>query len=312
MQNGEDRRPSLAELAERIVRLGRGGLSRVEIAAAIGVGAAALGRLEARSGRVAAALAKAAEAERAWWEAQPREALAAGARFNASAWRAAMGWRFGADAGLGAAGAGAAGAAGSRARGAAPAPAPEPRGTIYLIPDNGRARGPDGRTLPFEERLARSTRPLVEKIEQLERELDDWRARLRAFEADEREGEAEREAEGWDEDDDWDGEGDWTDEIDDSEGDDDEGDELERDGDGGDGEGDGDGGGGAGDPGPLAPGGASPSAGGGAEAGWFSADPAGCEWAVPAGGAGAAAWVAQPALEAGVADAAAGLRGRLR
>ncbi len=77
-------------------------------------------------------------------------------------------WRFGvagsadAEAGAGVAGAGlASGAAGASAR---------PR-AIYLLPDNGKERGPDGKRLPAEERLKIVARPAVEQIERLEGEL---------------------------------------------------------------------------------------------------------------------------------------------
>ena len=330
MQNGTQR-PSAAELADRIVRLGRNGLGRVEIAAELGVGMAGLARMEARRPRLAAALAQAADAERAWWEALPREALAVGARFNAGAWREAMLWRFGvvgsadAEAGVGVGGAGAAG-------GAAEASA-RPR-AIYLLPDNGKERGPDGKRLPAEERLKLVARPATERIEQLEGELARWRGIRAELEASVFEDDDEDDDDDWE--DDEDGEGD--DEIDDDEGDDGDGD----DGDGCDGDecdGDGDGGGWAGgghggrSPHPRGRSSArvaAPTCIGGGDGAEFGGEGgaagvgdggrgdvgadgvsgvcAGRERAVSAGGAGAAAWAAQPAFGPGGPPAAAGLR----
>src|SRR5690242_9955116 len=84
-----------AEVCARVIGLGREGLGRWEIAAALDLGMAELGELEAADAGFAAAMRRAADLERAWWEAQPREALAAGVRLQVTAWREAMGWRFG-------------------------------------------------------------------------------------------------------------------------------------------------------------------------------------------------------------------------
>ena len=313
MQNGEERKAAGAELAERVLRLGRNGLSRAEIATELGVGLAELARMERRSERLATALGRAADAERAWWEAQPREALAAGARFNMSAWRAAMGWRFGA-AGAAASGAGAARDAAAAARGA-----PERPRTIYLIPTNGRERGPDGKPLSADQRRALEAKPVLAEIARLEARLAEWREMLSEIEAKEFDEPDDDEEDDWDEDD----EGGDDEDCDAEDGRDDEDGESdgrdERDGD----EHGRDERGGAGDPLPLAPGGESPppggggegaggGGGGGADDGWLSTDPARCLWPVPARGAGASAWIAQPDLGAGGADAAAGLRDRQR
>jgi hypothetical protein len=65
---------SVEEWAAEAIQLGRRGLTRPEIARA---------------------LALADEAALAWWARLPREAFAAKARFNATAWRAAVRSRFG-------------------------------------------------------------------------------------------------------------------------------------------------------------------------------------------------------------------------
>jgi hypothetical protein len=113
---GDD--PSAALTAE-ILRLGRKGSSRREIAAALGMTLEQLATRTRAEPEVAAALALAEEAARAWWEGLPRAAFGAGARVNLAAWRAAMTSRFGA-----------AGLDGAPAR---------PR-AIYDIPDNGMNR----------------------------------------------------------------------------------------------------------------------------------------------------------------------------
>jgi hypothetical protein len=83
-------------LEARVLSLARGGLGRVEIAAALGLGEAELTALEAARPGLGLAMQRARVLERAWWEALPREALAAGHRgFNLGAWLAAMRWRWG-------------------------------------------------------------------------------------------------------------------------------------------------------------------------------------------------------------------------
>ena len=112
-------------------------------------------------------------------------------------------WRFGvvgsadAEAGVGVGGAGAAG-------GAAEASA-RPR-AIYLLPDNGKERGPDGKRLPAEERLKLVARPATERIEQLESELARWRGIRAELEASVFEDDDEDVDDDWE--DDEDGEGD--------------------------------------------------------------------------------------------------------
>jgi hypothetical protein len=113
-------------LAERVVAFGRRGMGRAEIAAALGLGEAELAGMAEADAGLEAALARAGAAERAWWEAAPREALAAGVRFNLAGWLGAMRWRFGEEVALAAA--------------QKPIVLVEP--AIFDIPDNGRQRRP--------------------------------------------------------------------------------------------------------------------------------------------------------------------------
>ena len=125
----------VAEVAEldaaaAIRALGRRGMGRAEIAAALGLSLHRLGAWEADEPAIAGALAVADAAARAWWAARQREALLQGARVNAGAWREAMAWRFG--------------AAGKAGGAAAVAPTSPPR-AILRIPCNLRTRlRPDG------------------------------------------------------------------------------------------------------------------------------------------------------------------------
>jgi len=206
LQDGKQLPPA-RELADRVVRMGGNGLGRVEIAAQLGAGLAGLARMEARSGRLAHALARAAEAELAWWEALPREALAAVARFDMGAWSAAMRWRFGwAGSGAGeGSGFGPSGASGAGARagvGTAEGPA-RPR-AIYLLPDNGKERRtPDGAPMTPAMRRAHALKPAVDRIAALEGELARWRGILADMEAEH--DRAEAEDDGWEDEDDWEG-----------------------------------------------------------------------------------------------------------
>ena len=109
------------DLEARVLSLARGGLGRVEIAAALGLGEGELTALERERPALALAMRRAAVLERAWWEALPREALAGGHRFNLGGWLAAMRWRWGEGPG-------------------APPPPPAPVLARYEIPDNGRPR----------------------------------------------------------------------------------------------------------------------------------------------------------------------------
>jgi hypothetical protein len=115
--------------AAEIRALGGEGLGRAEIAARLGLSLPRLDAWETSEPAIAAAMAVADAAARAWWAARQREALLAGARMNASAWREAMACRFGVP--------------GKGGPGAIAAP-PRPRAT-FLIPCNGRTRlRPDG------------------------------------------------------------------------------------------------------------------------------------------------------------------------
>ncbi len=272
-----DERTAAADLAARVVELGRRGLSRAEIGPALGLELAELAALEAGDADFARAMRRAGEAERGWWEAQPREALAAGARLNIGAWQGAMRWRFGA-------------AEGAKAAEAAKPAAPARPRARYYIPDNLRdVRLADGTLLTPELRRERAIAQAQEFLESAERdaasaredlaeaeeELARWQEEMRHVEARNYDPAAEDDEEGDDEDwdeDDWDEDGDdddrdWDeeDEIDDADGDDGDGDGDGADEGRGDDGVDGDGGGGAGGPLPLAPGGelASPSLHGG-------------------------------------------------
>ncbi len=86
-------------LEDRVLALAGGGLSWVEIAAALGLSEAELTALEAARPALALAVQRAEMLERAWWEALPREAVAAGQRFNLAGWLGVMRWRWGEGAG---------------------------------------------------------------------------------------------------------------------------------------------------------------------------------------------------------------------
>jgi len=115
-------------IAAHVLELGREGRGRAEIAAALELSLGRLRTLEDEQPAIALALRRAATEAQGWWEALQREALMAGARPAAGAWREAMAWRFGAP-----------GRAGT-------APEPPRVRVRYEIPDNGkepRRRGPD-------------------------------------------------------------------------------------------------------------------------------------------------------------------------
>jgi hypothetical protein len=297
----QDQQGADCALCERVVGLGRRGLSRSEIGPAMGMEMGELATLEVADADFARAMRRAAEAARAWWEGLPREALAEpGARFNVGAWRTAMAWRFGAEA----AGAGAAEAAAEAAE-------PERPRVRYYLPENFKERAlPDGTPLTPQMRRERAIADVQEfleraeqraehaqaKLAEAEEELAEWREELRDVEARNYDPDAEDD-EDWDEDDDGTGDRDRDedDRIDDDDGDDDVGDDdvgnwHDDDGRGGDGAGYGDG----------------DDAGAGQ---WLSGGAAGCERAVPARLAGAAAWGSQPDLGSGDSGVAAELRG---
>ena len=232
MQSGDegpaaaDSAAAADELAARVIALGRQGLGRAEIAAALDVGLAELARLEREDGALAAALARAADLERAWWEALPREALAAGARMNMGAWLGAMQWRFGAEGGAGAAPAKAAAAA-----------KPQPPRTFYYLPDNFMERTLEDGT-PITPAMRREmaiekVQPFLARAEaklaQAQEDLEHWREELRRVEARNYDPDAQ---------DEWDEGGDGACDADDDEGDDNDRarDEQDDAGDGGGGE----------------------------------------------------------------------------
>jgi ABC-type nitrate/sulfonate/bicarbonate transport system substrate-binding protein len=88
-------RPYDPDIAERVVAQGRGGLSRAEIASALGVSLTDFEAWAAQHPAFAAALADADTEARAWWEAQPRIAFETGATFRGAAWAKVMAQRYG-------------------------------------------------------------------------------------------------------------------------------------------------------------------------------------------------------------------------
>ena len=109
------------DLSARAVALGRGGMGRREIAAALGLTLAELAARELAEPTFADAMLRAEEAARAWWEGLAREALSLNARVDRGAWAEAMRRRFGEPA-----------KGGEAAR-----PVPEAR---FEFPDNGTRR----------------------------------------------------------------------------------------------------------------------------------------------------------------------------
>ena len=230
-----------AGLAARVVALGRQGLSRTEIGPALDMEMAELAAREAADAAFARALRRAEEAERAWWEAQPREALAAGARLDTGAWREAMRWRWGGGAGE----AEAADAAGA-ATGAAVEPAAAARPTVrYYIPDNLRERRlPDGTPVTPQMRRAGAIAQVQGVLDQVDRQLARWQAErarwekemrwveARNYDPDAEDDEDGAEDEGWDDDEDdvgRDDEGRDDEGRDDQDGDDQDGDDQDGD-----------------------------------------------------------------------------------
>lgn len=89
-----DRESNLEELEidERLVRLGQQGLSRAEIAVALGLSLEALREREASDRAFATGLARAAAAREAWWHSRVRELLIE--RFDLQLYIAEFQWRF--------------------------------------------------------------------------------------------------------------------------------------------------------------------------------------------------------------------------
>ena len=125
-------RPPDPDAAARVVALAADGLSRAEIAVALGASLADFDAWSKSCASFAAALDDADTLTRAWWDRQPREALASGKPFRAAAWAKAMAQRYGRQA--------------NAAR--APEKADDRRPVITArinIPDNGRTRRRWGR-----------------------------------------------------------------------------------------------------------------------------------------------------------------------
>ena len=120
-------------LAAAAIRLGREGRSRREIASALGMALSELEALEDGREGFAAAMERAEDEARAWWEALPGEVLAAGRRFDMASWREAMCWRFGKES-----------LEDADQEESGKGRYPPPGGPVYIIPCNGREIGPDG------------------------------------------------------------------------------------------------------------------------------------------------------------------------
>lgn len=123
-----------ADLADRLLEMGREGMSRAEMAAGLGVSLAALDERVADDPDLWEAMARAETLARAWWDGLARGALMHGASLSGPLWRRIVDERFG----------------GAEALPEAPATPeitaePEPRVRITL-PWNGRepAMGADG------------------------------------------------------------------------------------------------------------------------------------------------------------------------
>jgi hypothetical protein len=140
------------ELAAWVLAQGREGRSRVEIASALGMTRARLRALAEDDEALAEALALADEAAEAWWMSLPRALLMSGKGQAAAVWRAAVAYRFGTDGAEGA------------------PPADKSRGTVVIIPDNGRQRwrGHDHDVEHWESQLAEAEDDLERARERLE------------------------------------------------------------------------------------------------------------------------------------------------
>jgi hypothetical protein len=127
-----------SKLPAAVLAHARRGLSRVEIASALGIPLAALEARAAADPALTEALVLGDQAAEAWWLGLPRALLANGKSLNGAAWRAAMDWRFGGQ--------------GQAGRGAG-----QPASGPALGPIVWTSRGPvtrDGRPLTAEEREA--------------------------------------------------------------------------------------------------------------------------------------------------------------
>jgi hypothetical protein len=120
-------RPYDPSFAERIVELARDGLFRDEIALELGVSVADFEAWASLNPPFALALADADTATCAWWNRQPREAMAANKPFRATLWAKVMAQHYGRP--------------GHLPRKPADKPAVRPViADHYDIPDNGRRR----------------------------------------------------------------------------------------------------------------------------------------------------------------------------
>jgi hypothetical protein len=83
-----------SEFSDRVLELGREGLSRAEIAAALGASRVQLDAWAKEHPAFTIALERADTLAEAWWWARPREALTKGESFRASIWARAMAQRY--------------------------------------------------------------------------------------------------------------------------------------------------------------------------------------------------------------------------
>ena len=113
----------------RAVDLGREGRSRAEILSALDLSSAEATVFLAEQPEFAAALARAEDEARAWWEGMPLRALETGGEFRAALWGKVMSQRFGRTGHR----------AGSDTEGDDGDVPPRPRAR-FEIPDNGRDR----------------------------------------------------------------------------------------------------------------------------------------------------------------------------
>jgi hypothetical protein len=119
-------RPYDPRHAETVVTHGALGLSRAEIAAQLGVSLADFGAWSGEHPDFAVALADADTLARAWWDTQPRLALASREPFKGAAWAKGYAQRFGRSS--------------DRPRPPTQSAQEPDVETIFEIPDNGRWR----------------------------------------------------------------------------------------------------------------------------------------------------------------------------
>ena len=121
-------RPYDPDFAKEVALRSALGLSRAEIAAQLGVSLIDFDAWAAEHPAFARALADADTQARAWWDAQPRQALASGKLFKGATWAKAYAQRFGRSS--------------DRPQTAKAAGQPRTVTARVELPDNGRERRP--------------------------------------------------------------------------------------------------------------------------------------------------------------------------